>query len=319
MPVGPLLRQCGRGRVSVRPRAGAVIRARGPAHIHTIEAMSSRFIARDVACGSATGQIYDYGAHVTAWQPRSEQPVIWTPQDFLPDDGAAIRGGIPVCFPWFNTGPDGDKHPAHGRARTSRWLLLDSFLNESDKTHTLTYRLTPKRLGEADGWAFEAQLAVTFGRELDVRLSVTNRDDEDATFEEALHTYVAVGDITRCTVLGLDDDDYLDFTQPTPTRHTQSLDVRFDGETVDRVYFSDAPVTIEDPNNARRIVIRKTGSATTVVWNPGIEGAREKAGLDDGDWKRFVCIEAANCKDDALTLAPGETHVMTQTLSVEHL
>lgn len=281
--------------------------------------MSSRFIARNVACGTATGRIYDYGAHVTAWQPRSEQPVIWTPDDLQVTESEPIRGGIPVCFPWFGSGPAGDKKPVHGLARTSRWLLVDSFLDEAEGTHQLTYRLTPKRMNAEDGWQFEALLQATFGKTLEVTLTVTNQDDEDATFEGALHTYVAVGDIRKVVVLGLDDDEYRDFTQNPPTSHVQSLDLTFTGAIVDRVFRSTAPVTIEDPFNARRIVIRKSGSANTIVWNPGVEGCRGKADLRPDDWKQFVCVEAANCKEDAITLAPGESHVLTQSISIEHL
>ncbi|MBD3690139.1 D-hexose-6-phosphate mutarotase [Nanchangia anserum] len=281
--------------------------------------MTSRFIARDVACGSATGRIYDYGAQVTAWQPRSEAPVIWQPASAPLTEGKPIRGGIPVCFPWFGAGDTGERQPFHGPARRVRWLLMDSFLDEANQTHQLTYRLTPRRLEDPVGWEFEALLSATFGKQLEVSLSVTNTDTEPVVFEEALHTYVAVGDASRVEVLGLDDDDFIDFTGEEPTRGTQSLELAFDGNEVNRLFSSTAPVTVEDPNNARRIVVRKSGSANTLVWNPGAEGSRTRAGLADGDWKKFLCIVSANCKDDAVSLEPGQTHVLTQTLSVEHL
>lgn len=281
--------------------------------------MTSAFVARDVACKTATGQVYDYGAHVTAWQPRSEQPVIWTPQPVQVVEGRAIRGGIPVCFPWFGDGPNGDSTPKHGHARLSRWLLVDSFLDEQAGEHQLTYKLTPKRMGDEDGQPFTAILQITFGRELDQALTVTNDSDEDFSFEEALHTYIAVGDVEKVDVLGLDEDMYLDCTQPDATAYRQDLGLTFDGNTVDRIYRSTAPIAIEDPNNARRIVIRKENSKNTVVWNPGIEGCRGSADLAEGDWKRFVCVETVNCRSNIITLAPGESHTMRHTISVEHL
>lgn len=279
--------------------------------------MSSRFIARDVACGSATGRVYDYGAHVAAWAPRSERPVIWMPEKPVMREDVAIRGGIPICFPWFGKGAEGNREPKHGLARLSRWLLVDSFLDETEHTHQLTYRLTPKRMGTDD--SFETQFKVCFGEELSLALTVTNTGAEDYRYEAALHTYLAVGDVTRVEVLGLDESSYTDWTVAPPEKKRQSLAITFDGGTVDRVFDSSGPVTVEDPNNARRIVVRKEGSANTVVWNPGVEGARDMADMGDEEWQRFVCVEAANCGTNAVTLAPGESHTLSQTLSVEHL
>ena len=302
----------------VTVRIGTYERERELPSAPNIEGMNSAFIARDVACGSATGRMYDYGAHVTAWAPRSEQPVIWMPRDVDLVDGEPIRGGIPVCFPWFGAGPDNTKRPMHGLARVSRWLLVDSFLDEEADTHQLTYRLTPKRLGREDA-QFEAIMQVTFGRELDQVLTVTNTGEDDFVFEEAFHTYISVGNAERVSVLGLDEANYLDWTVDDPTWQRQDLELSFTGETVDRVYDSTSPITIEDPNNARRIVLRKENSASTIVWNPGVEGCRGKEGLAKDDWKHFLCVEIANCKSHTITLEPGAKHEMRQTISIEHL
>lgn len=270
-----------------------------------------------VVTAVASGEVYLQGAHVTSWQPAGAEPVIWLSPAAQFRAGAAIRGGVPICFPWFGGGRTG-LSPAHGFARTAPWRLTSAA--DDAGTVTLTFTLTRDDVvgvPGADSWpfAFEASYAVTFGAELTLALTVRNTGSEDFSFEEALHTYLAVTDVRSATVEGLDGALYLDKTasgEHAPV--VQAGAVTFTG-AVDRVYQHGAPVTLVDPG-ARTISIEPEQTADTVVWNPWAGGAAAMADLGDGDWTTMVCIEAANALDDAVTLAPGGAHTAQVTYAV---
>jgi glucose-6-phosphate 1-epimerase len=171
----------------------------------------------------------------------------------------------------------------------------------------LVFELEP---GEAAKAWWESRLAVRLemriGDALDVALATRNTGDEPLRLEEALHTYLTVGDITRVSVRGLDGAAYLD-TVGERAKRWQTGDIGFDRE-VDRQYASTAAVTVEDPALGRTLVIEKQGSATTVVWNPWIEKSKRLADLPDEAYLGFLCVEAANAGDGAVDLAPGMEH-----------
>ncbi len=271
-----------------------------------------------VATAVATGEVYLHGAHVTAWTPAGSDPVIWMSGSSVFADGEPIRGGIPICFPWFGPGREPDlAPPAHGFARLADWRLVSA--EEHDDAVTLTLELT-----EADAAAvpaaakwphpFTATLTVTFGRELAVALSVENTGGEEVSFEEALHTYLAVSDVRTATVQGLDGAAYLDKAAADgPVHRRQEGDVTFTGET-DRVYDSEGTAVVVD--SGRSIGVVKEGSANTVVWNPWVDKAAAMPDYGDDEWPSMVCVETANVLEDAIVLAPGARHTMTARYSV---
>ncbi len=272
-----------------------------------------------VATAVATGEVYLHGAHVTAWTPAGSDPVLWMSGSsrFVP--GEAIRGGIPICFPWFGPGRDGSMSPPHGFARLAAWRLVGA--TEHDGAVTVTLTLTDDDAGDlpaAAAWPhpFTATYAVTFGRELTVALTVENTGDSEISYEEALHTYLAVGDVRATTVQGLDGASYLDKAPGAgPDRVTQTGDVTFTGET-DRVYDSAGTVVVVDGSVGRSIGVAKDGSAKTVVWNPWTDKAAAMADYGDDEWPTMVCVETANVLDDAVVLAPGARHTTTARYSV---
>ncbi|HLV04120.1 D-hexose-6-phosphate mutarotase [uncultured Georgenia sp.] len=272
-----------------------------------------------VATAVATGEVYLHGAHVTAWTPAGSDPVIWVSGAARFAAGEAIRGGIPICFPWFGAGREpGLAPPAHGFARITGWRLIDGV--DVDGAVTLTFRLTDadvRGLPAAAAWphAFTATYRVTFGRELDVALTVENTGDGEISFEEALHTYLAVSDARTTTVVGLDGAPYLDKVTGGPDPVTQRGEVTFTGET-DRVYLSAADVIVRDEGAARSIGVTKEGSANTVVWNPWVDKAAAMADFGDDEWPAMVCVETANVLDDAVVLRPGERHGTTARYTV---
>lgn len=266
-----------------------------------------------VAGHAADAVVHLQGAQVTAWAPHGERPVLWCSPRTRLEPGVAVRGGVPLCFPWFGPHPTDAAAPSHGFARVSRWELLDADVAGDDVVLRLGLRDDAATRASAWPHRFEAVCTVTVGRALRVELAVTNRDDVDVTVTQALHTYLAVADVRTTTLTGLEGAVYLD--KPSGGGEVPGVDapVGFDGET-DRIYLgTTAPVTVED--GTRRLVVAKEGSASTVVWNPGPE--RGAAMPDVGDaWPTFVCVEAANAGPDAVRLAPGAAHALATSVEV---
>lgn len=259
--------------------------------------------------GGAHYAILDQGAHVLAWQPAGHRPVLWVSaaSEFRP--GVAVRGGIPLVFPWFGAGTDGEHAPSHGYGRITDWQREE--VVEQQGSLRVRYRLAAREGFPA------ATLTVEFGPEqLEVSLAIVNDTAAEVTVEAALHTYFAVGDIRRARIDGFDQASYVD-TVPgaDPGPHLQAGPITFGAET-DRRYHHEGTAVLHDPAWGRTITVAKTGSATTVVWNPWIAKSAAMADFGDDEWQRMVCIEAANVRDTAVHLAPGASHTLSQTISV---
>lgn len=163
-----------------------------------------------VASAAGDAQLYLHGAQVTGWTPPGREPVIWMSQASRFSADAAIRGGVPICFPWFSAHPTDQRAPAHGFARLTDWTLVEA--TESDEGTRLTLRLTDAEVSHGSAWPhrFEATYRVSVGPALVLSLEVTNRDSEAVTFQEALHTYFAVRDVREVAITGLEQASYLD-------------------------------------------------------------------------------------------------------------
>jgi len=281
----------------------------------------SSLIRARISTPACNGELYLQGAHITAWHPANEQPVLFLSEKSAFAPGKAIRGGIPIIFPWFgprtatpeNPRTDG---PAHGFARTQPWKL-DFGAYAADELH-LSLSLEPTELSRSLGFDnFLVAYQITFGKELKLRLSVANDGNEPLPFEEALHTYLQVGDVEQARVHGLYETEYLDKTDNFARKTQTEPILTFAGPT-DRPYLNTtSPIAVDDPALHRRITITKANSKTTVVWNPWANaGLPDMA--DDG-WLHMLCIESANAAEDALRLQPHEAHVMETTISVEAL
>jgi glucose-6-phosphate 1-epimerase len=270
--------------------------------------------AVQVATPAASGTVYLHGAHVAAWQPAGFDEVLWLSQKSLWETGKPIRGGVPICFPWFGPRKDG---PGHGTARLQAWEIESVRQEPAGVTVCLFLRQDDAARGF---WPHDFLLRhrITFGTELIMSLELTNMDAAPLTAEEALHTYFAVGDVRQVRIAGLTGVDYLDKTDGAKTKR-QEGDITITAET-DRVYLETAgSVTVEDPVQRRRIIISKSNSRDTVVWNPWV--AKAKAMLDFGDeeWPGMLCVETCNVGAHGVTLAQGQTHVMTARIAVARL
>jgi glucose-6-phosphate 1-epimerase len=261
--------------------------------------------------------VYLHGAHVTHYQPQGQAPLLFVSEKSWFEVGKPIRGGIPICFPWF--GDAGT--PAHGFARLVEWSVHDVTISPEHDV-TLTLELLTKGPAVARSlWAHEARVwyHVRVGAHLKLSLEVKNIGAKPFAFEEALHTYLAVGDIERVAVRGLRGVEYLDKTLQFEMVTQETDPLTFTGET-DRIYFDTrAACRMDDSHNhpARQVTVAKLGSADTVVWNPWIAKAKEMPDYGDQEWRRMLCIETANVREHAIKLNPGETHKMYAELSSE--
>jgi glucose-6-phosphate 1-epimerase len=250
------------------------------------------------------------GAHLLAWQPTGAQPVIWLSQAAIFAPGQPVRGGVPVCWPWFGAR---DGLPMHGFARTRLWQVRAA---STDAAGQVVLRLGLQDDADTRAlWnhAFDVELVLTIGATLSMSLVSRNTGDQAFTLTDALHTYFCVGDIERTVVLGLDDCDYLDKVHNF-ARARQSGAVEFTGET-DRIYVdTTADCVIEDGAAQRAIRVSKSGSSSTVVWNPW----RDKvfADMAAGEYQQMLCVETCNAGPDQITLAPGQSHVLTAHISL---
>lgn len=244
-----------------------------------------------------------HGAHVMEWRPRhTADPVLYLSPDAVFREGKAIRGGIPLCWPWFGAHPTDASQPSHGFARTAFWTHAATDEDEAGVTLRFSF--------EKDG--LTALAALRLGETLTVSLETTNRRSEPAPLSGALHSYLKVGDIRAVCVGGLEGSEYLD-TTGTPVWRRQRGAVTIT-EEVDRNYDSSRSCRLVDDALGRILVIEKEGSPTTVVWNPWIEKAAALGDLPDEGYRDFLCIEAAIANDRAVKLAPGESHTLSTTI-----
>lgn len=264
----------------------------------------------------ARADIYLHGAHITQFQPTGEEPVLWMSAKSVFHPAKAIRGGVPICFPWFGASETDPNAPAHGFARLADWRIEDISRDASGgvvvvlalDANEATLALWPVE--------FRARQTITIGTELAMSLEVTNTSGGTIRFEEALHSYLAVSDVRAVTIEGFGGVRYADKLDGGEVMEQAAAVVAFTGET-DRVYLDVPEVCVlNDPGMARKIEIRSRASRDTVVWNPWVDKARRMADFGDTEWPGMVCIETANIGGNGIELAAGGVHTMSATLRV---
>jgi glucose-6-phosphate 1-epimerase len=272
---------------------------------------------------ACTAELYLQGGHLALWQPAGHGPALFLSEKSFFVPGKAIRGGIPIIFPWFGarsaelTGARTDG-PSHGFARSEPWEFIFAALSGDDLHITLT--LAPTETSRALGFDdFKLAYQLVLGETLTMRLTVANESGDPLQFEEAFHTYFAVGDATQVGILGLADTEYLDKTDHFLRKTQTDPVIKYTSET-DRPYLNTkAVVTLEDPTLRRRFVVSKKNSDTTVIWNPWIELSAKLADMADDGWRRMACIETANAAENAITLASNTAHTMECVVAIESL
>jgi glucose-6-phosphate 1-epimerase len=256
----------------------------------------------------SSGEMYLHGAHVTSWKPAGADEALFVSSQSRWEDGQAIRGGVPVCFPWFANRESDPKAPPHGFVRIKAWQI-ESIAQTGDAISVSMF--TESDESTKEWWPADFRLVhrVTFGSELSLELVLTNTGASALRFEEALHAYYRVGDVEKARVRGLDGVHYLDKTDRNQEK-TQQRDIVITSET-DRVYLNTSgAVELEDPVLHRRIRIAKENSRATVVWNPWVQKAHSMSDFGNDEWRQMICIETTNVADFAVNLEPGRQHTM---------
>jgi glucose-6-phosphate 1-epimerase len=265
----------------------------------------------------ARAEIYTHGATVTSWQPRNREPVLFLSGSAVFRRDKAIRGGIPICFPWFGPKAGDDKAPQHGFARTSAWTIAD--MREDDRQQRVVVELVLASSDRSEAfwpYRFRVRYRVAIGEKLEVELEVSNTGETPFSFEEALHAYFRVADARAVHVRGLQGAEYVDKVDGGVPKRDTAEAVVLTGEC-DRLYqVTSAACEIVDPGLSRRISIAKDRSLSTIVWNPWIEKARGLKDFGDDEWQRMICVEAANAGRDAIALQPGAQHSMRTQIVV---
>ncbi len=269
--------------------------------------------------GKARALISVYAGQVLSFQPADQsEDLLFVSDVAYYQEGKAIKGGIPVCWPWFGADPEGRGRVAHGFVRNRAWSVRASeALADGDTQITLglvdndeTRRIWP--------CAFDFSLEVTVGNRLKVELVTRNTGDQPFTITQALHSYFHVGAIGQVQVLGLENTDYLD-KAGDGSRKTQAGAIRID-EEVDRIYLDVQPeLVIEDAALGRRIRITSTGSHTAVVWNPWADISANMGDLKDDDYQHFVCVETANAATDIIEVKQGGEYRMGADYRLEYI
>ena len=270
-----------------------------------------------ISLDGVVGEIYLQGAQVTAWRLGDEPPILFTSPKSAFAPGRAIRGGIPIIFPWFGPNRHAPAAPQHGFARTATWRL-DGVETEGNRSLTMTLSLTDSDIGSTI-WSepFRAIYTVTFAQTLSLRLAVQNRARHPIVFEEALHTYFAISDISDIAISGLAGATYIDKTDAARRKVQTAELVTITAET-DSVYLeTPGQCAIEDRGWRRCVVIEKDGAASTVVWNPWAEKAAAMADLGDPAWRGMACVEAGNIADNEVQLAQNGEHQMSTAIFVD--
>lgn len=265
----------------------------------------------------ASASISLYGAHILSYRPQRQPDVLWVSNKSFFEAGKPIRGGIPLCFPWFGPHAADPKKPMHGFARLSMWHVL--------KTESLQDDSTKIVLGLQDSDATRAILPIHFsaeatfiiGKQLEVSLSVTNTDTSAIQISDALHTYFHIGSIDAITIDGLHHASFYDGPGGTALQQQQEARLAITKEENRRYINTTSDCLIHDQQLHRIIRAAKRGSHVTVVWNPWSEMSKTMADMGADEYKTFVCVEAVNAYNDIITLEPHANHTIAVVLSVE--
>ncbi len=266
----------------------------------------------EITTAWSRAEICFHGAHITHFQKHDEPPLLFLSEQSRFESGVPIRGGIPIIFPWF--GKPADKPGQHGFVRNRSWTLKE--ITTSD-TGILTAQLLLPPCPELGDGEIAVEYSVTISDTLSAELFVTNNSARAFGFENCLHTYFTVGDISALQVVGLQGVDYLDSLDGHQRKTEATYAIRFAGE-VDRTYLNTShSVEIHDSAFRRVIRVEKTGSASTVVWNPWIAKAKAMPDFGNEEYLRMVCVESGNVAENQITLTPGETAALRVKLSSE--
>lgn len=292
----------------------------------------SELLSGDLTClvvnhPAAQASVALQGAQILYYIPSGRRPVIWLSEQAAYGTGQSVRGGVPVCWPWFGDlqkNParireqyDRSEAPAHGAVRSLLWRL--DHVSESADGVTLLLSVPATAMQTAlPSLHAHLQLEIFIGKILRLSLTTTAQGESPVAISQALHSYLAVSDIGSVSVSGLENVPFIDTLQDWRIA-SSNVPVTFSGE-VDRIYQGDiGTVRLVDPLWQREIAVQSQHSHSLVLWNPHIEKSKRLSQFSDDAWQRMLCVETANVMDDIVIIQPGEHHVLQVEISVKAL
>jgi glucose-6-phosphate 1-epimerase len=247
-----------------------------------------------------------FGAHVLSFAPRGESDWLWLSQRLAPLP-TPIRGGIPICWPWFAKEGRNPNDPQHGYARTAAWIVSEQRIDPRGSVRLVlkpSVSLVP---------GIDVQLTITIAEMLHMSLLTVNQTQDPFVLSQAFHTYLSISNCNHCAIDGLENLNYLDKLESFANK--EQIGVFCESAPFDRIYQNTAGLyQILDRTSGSLRLMASTGSKTAVVWNPGELGGQSMADVG-AQWPSFVCVEVANARDDTITLQPGQRHTMSMALS----
>lgn len=259
----------------------------------------------------ANALISVYAGQVLAYRPAGKaEDLMFLSEKAYYQAGKAIKGGVPICWPWFGPDPEGKGRPAHGFVRNRMWDVVDTAVTVNGETRIVLGLTDTPETRSIWPHAFVLRLEINIGEKLDLALVTRNSGDQPFTITQAFHTYFGIGDIHQTSVSGLEGKSYIDKVDGGQQK-LQSGMVTINAE-VDRIYLDVAnELIIHDAARKRNVRITSQGSRSAVVWNPWAKIASEMADLQDDDYLRLLCVETTNAASDVVTIQPGSEFRLT--------
>lgn len=278
--------------------------------VHQIK-LSQGISALVIEHSKSKAQVSLYGGQVLSWQPCGEKEVFWLSKNALYEQGKAIRGGIPLCWPWFGKHANDINNKAgnHGFVREQIWQLDNMTISE----HGVEICLSWCGVNMTDLWPFACQLTqrLFFGQSFKQTLTMQNLSDSDSYYTGALHNYFLVSSPENIKVAALAQ---ASFDDKLTERLCQPQALENGVGPIDRIYHTSAVMTIVDSQWQRRIELKTKNTKQWVFWNPGVELANNMADIHNNGEQEFVCLEAANTQNQLLTA--GQKTVMAQEILI---
>jgi len=280
------------------------------------ERMENDLVFCSVSNNFADARICLYGAHVTSFKPQNSQEILWMSPKSSFEVGKPIRGGIPVCFPWFGPHQSDSEKPQHGFARLMYWEVAETSSMPGGETRVRLQLCSSEMTKAFWPYDFCAELTVVVGQTLSINLNIINKSSESIEYTCALHTYYNLSSIENSTITGLQGANY--HSQLEPGAFIQELpEIKIQKAETRHYHNTEATCIIKDSIFGRNIQVAKAGSKITTVWNPGKETCAQIGDLPDDAYLTFVCVEAVNAFDNVISLAPNESHTTSVMIGLE--
>lgn len=247
-----------------------------------------------------------FGGHLVSFIPTEKKETLWLAKQAIRDGSKAIRGGIPICWPWFGASPNWtDIDTQHGFVRNRQWLTTKILEDESE----VAINLIPDDTDWPEYYqGINLALTFTFSTQVEIELTTVNNSNKELELSQAIHTYFATEDIDNTAILGLENTSYQDKLQNNKTV-LQTGKVFINNET-DRIYLTNQEsVVLENGNN--RMTIAGQGHDSIVIWNPWQQKAKDMSDFEDDGYISMICVEMANTR--GLKLSSGQAYTLSQT------